>query len=237
MVLKSFAFCFPRIFLLIHHANGISWSFHLLCDDPPEDLPFQHCRGPHFSTADRMGVHHVAPWMENPKSQIRWNGNGPKKHTLTLFSCDHASPPYNQNFFTQEVVWEATSLLDLPYTMAMKCIGLAKEWERDEQLRDRLREEKKIMIYPATDKFCKPNRVNAVTNEMIILPVLKRLQVTHKKKLPHLDDLTVEVQTLCEKTGLSTADRFPYKTSVEVKKMAGFIKRRVQKKEVTKEKG
>ena len=84
--------------------------------------------------------------------------------------------------------------------MAMKCIGLAKEWERDEQLRDRLREEKKIMIYPATDKFCKPNRVNAVTNEMIILPVLKRLQVTHKKKLPHLDDLTVEVQTLCEKT-------------------------------------
>lgn len=121
--------------------------------------------------------------------------------------------------------------------MAMKCIGLAKEWERDEQLRDRLRNEKKIMIYPATDKFCKPNRVNAVTNEMIILPVLKRLQVTHKKKLPHLDDLTVEVQTLCEKTGLSTADRFPYKTSVEVKKMAGFIKRRVQKKEVTKEKG
>ena len=99
MVLKSFAFCFARIFLLIHHANGISWSFHLLCDDPPEDLPFQHCRGPHFSTADRMGVHHVAPWMENPKSQIRWNSNGPKKHTLTLFSCDHASPPYNQSIF------------------------------------------------------------------------------------------------------------------------------------------
>ena len=121
--------------------------------------------------------------------------------------------------------------------MAMDCIGLAKEWEKDEHLRTRLREEKKIMIYPATDRFCKPNRVNSVTNEIVILPVLKRLQATSKKKLPHLVDLTMEVQTLCEKTGLSTADRFAYKTSVEIKKMAGFIKRRAQKKEVTKEKG
>ena len=175
-------------------------------------------------------------WEPKKSNEMEWQWTK-KTYTDIVFLWSCITPVQPEHFLTQEVVWEATSLLDLPYTLAMKCIGLAKEWERDEQLRDRLREEKKILIYPATDKFCKPNRVNAVTNEMIILPVLKRLQVTPKKKLPHLDDLTVEVQTLCEKTGLSTADRFPYKTSVEVKKMAGFIKRRVQKKEVTKEKG
>ena len=194
--------------------------------------------GPSFFHGRSDGGAPCCTWDGKPKKSNKMEWQWAKKtYTDIVFLWSCITPVQPEHFLTQEVVWEATSLLDLPYTMAMKCIGLAKEWERDEQLRDRLRNEKKIMIYPATDKFCKPNRVNAVTNEMIILPVLKRLQVTHKKKLPHLDDLTVEVQTLCEKTGLSTADRFPYKTSVEVKKMAGFIKRRVQKKEVTKEKG
>ena len=174
--------------------------------------------------------------MESPKINLDGVAMDPKKNVHCFLLIMH-HPCTTTAFYDSRGGVGIHFAFGSSLYMAMDCIGLAKEWEKDEHLRTRLREEKKIMIYPATDRFCKPNRVNSVTNEIVILPVLKRLQATSKKKLPHLVDLTMEVQTLCEKTGLSTADRFAYKTSVEIKKMAGFIKRRAQKKEVTKEKG
>ena len=47
----------------------------------------------------------------------------------------------------------------------------------------------------------------------------------------------MEVQTLFEKCGLPNESKLVYQTSVELKKLVGFIKRRVNRKEVTKEAG
>lgn len=119
----------------------------------------------------------------------------------------------------------------------MNCLGLAVEWEKCAELRTRIREEGRVLIYPQEDKYCKPNRVNAITNGMVILPVLKRLSTTPGNRLPHLEDLQEETTALFQKCGLSLSDKAPYKVSNEVKKLAGFVKRRASRKEVTKEKG
>ena len=119
--------------------------------------------------------------------------------------------------------------------MAMDCLGLALEWESISELRDRIRDQKRVLIYPTGDTYCKPTRQNVVSNSSAVKPVLKRLQVN--PRLPHLDDLIVEVTTLFEKCGLPVGEKAPYKVTVEVKRLAGFVKRRANRKEVTKEKG
>ena len=119
----------------------------------------------------------------------------------------------------------------------MDCVGLALEWEDTVDLRTRIREDKRVLVYSAGEKYCKPTRINAVTNAMVVLPVLKRLGQHETRTLPHLDDLIVEVTTLFQKCGLGMGDKMPYKTSNEIKKLAGFVKRRSSRKEVTKERG
>jgi hypothetical protein len=93
------------------------------------------------------------------------------------------------------------------------------------------------MIYPESDKYCKANRVNSIVNGDVLTPILKRLQVTEGNKLPYIEDLTAETTALYQKCGLSCRDKAPYKLAVELKRLAGFIKRRAYRKEVTKEKG
>lgn len=122
-----------------------------------------------------------------------------------------------------------------PGLLAMECLGLALEWENSVGLRTRMREEKKLLIYPDTEQYCAPNRVNAVTNGLVLIPVLTRLGKTANHRLPHLDDLVEEVGRLFQKCGLSLGDKASYKCSVEIKKLAGFVKRRSARKEVTKE--
>ena len=119
----------------------------------------------------------------------------------------------------------------------MNCLGLAPEWERCEELRERLRIEKRCLLHGEKEPFCLPTRPNAVKNAMVLKPVLARLAITEKFKLPHLEDLKVQVQTLFDKCGTNFGEKEVYKTSVEIKKLAGFIKRRAARKEVTKEKG
>ena len=51
---------------------------------------------------------------------------------------------------------------------AMKCLGLAKLWENSEELRNRIRDEKRVLVYADTDKYCKPNRVNAISNACVV---------------------------------------------------------------------
>lgn len=117
----------------------------------------------------------------------------------------------------------------------MDCLGLAVEWEGSVDLRERIRVEKKILLRGEKETFCEPNRINAVRNSMVLLPVLKRLATTPSFRLPHLDDLQLQVSTLHEKCGLPMGDKSVYKASVEIKKLAGFVKRRANRKEVTKD--
>ena len=81
----------------------------------------------------------------------------------------------------------------------MDCLGLAQEWENDQTLRARMREEKRLLMYPNDESYCRPNRVNAVTNALVLAPVLKRLQKESKNRLPHLEHLILEVTNLYQK--------------------------------------
>lgn len=124
-----------------------------------------------------------------------------------------------------------------PSLATMNCRGLAAQWEKCDELRERIRSEKRVMIYSHTDTYCKPNRVNAVQNAWVMEPILGRLGKHPKHALPHLEELQREVNILFEKCGLDKGNKAPYKTSVEIKKLAGFVKRRSLRKEVTKERG
>ena len=117
------------------------------------------------------------------------------------------------------------------------CLGLSKEWECLEELRERIRSEKKVLTYPIDQKFCEANRPNATRNAVMLTPMLKRLSNTQKWKLPHVPDLEIEVRTLYEKTGLvvSPESKLAYKTSVELKRLCGLVSRKTKRNEVTKD--
>ena len=117
----------------------------------------------------------------------------------------------------------------------MECEGLALEWEACKDLRDRAREKKRILVYPPTKSFCEPTRSNAVDNASVMIPVLLRMSKQPKYALPHLEPLKVEVHIFSNKIGLSLGEKSIYQVAVEIKKLAGFVKRRVGRKEVTKE--
>ena len=120
-------------------------------------------------------------------------------------------------------------------TSKCQCLGLAVEWEKIDSLRERIRNDKKILLHEVGETFCVPHRHNAVRNAMVLEPLLARLGKTKDWKLPHLDDLQIEVRTLYEKSGLNPGEKGPYRTTVELKKLAGLVSRKLKKKEVTKE--
>jgi hypothetical protein len=118
----------------------------------------------------------------------------------------------------------------------LDCLGLAQQWEQDSELRQRIRTEKSLLKNQDGEEFCAACRLNAVQNAMVLRPVLVRMR-EQSRRLPHLDDLKVEVETVYEKCGHTPGDKLVYTSSVEVKRLTSFIKRRVQRKEVTKDLG
>ena len=118
----------------------------------------------------------------------------------------------------------------------MNCLGLAKEWESNPVIRDRLRSERKLLVHGLDEPYCKANRKNCVSNADVLGPVLSRLGKHPKKRLPHMDALQLEVGTLVEKCGItSLGDKSVYKHSMELKQLAGLVKRKANRHEVTKE--
>ena len=113
--------------------------------------------------------------------------------------------------------------------------GLAIEWEGLKSLRGRLREYQKLSLHPSTQKWCEPTRANCNTNAVVLMPCLNRLQFAPRWKLPYLDPLQTEIGRLFQKCGMSDDSKAIYKSANEVKKMLGFVKRRAQRKEVTKD--
>ena len=117
----------------------------------------------------------------------------------------------------------------------METSGLGSTWEANEVIRGRIRSEKKLFTHPTAQRFCEPNRVNAVNNSEALMPALKKLKVSPAWKLPHLEDLQGEIIKLFKKLGVEIEDSQVYTTSVECKKLLGFVKRRVKRGEVTKD--
>ena len=112
---------------------------------------------------------------------------------------------------------------------------LAHEWEKNGDLRDRARRERKMNIHPKSQTWCEPTRSNCVSNSMVLLPCLDRLKEHGSWKLPYLEPLQSEIATFHEKMGIPLEEKVIYTTSVEIKKMLGFIKRRVSRQEPTKD--
>ena len=120
----------------------------------------------------------------------------------------------------------------------MTCVGLAKLWESNATIRDRLRDERRLLTHPPEDNFCKATRPNCTSNADVLKPVLKRLGEDRKHRLPHLEAFKAEIETIHEKCGItSMGEKGIYKCTMELKQLAGFVKRRSTRKEVTKEWG
>lgn len=118
----------------------------------------------------------------------------------------------------------------------MECQGLASSWEGDPEIRNRLLKDVKFLEFPKNKNFCEPTRSNCVENYCILKPILTKLSVVPGFKLPHLDPLQVELQLLAEKLGVTKlGEKAVYEAAVSIKKLAGLIKRRVRRKEVTKD--
>ena len=117
----------------------------------------------------------------------------------------------------------------------MNVQGLAIEWDNDVFLRDRTRKERQINLHPQFQKWCEPTRANCTTNAAVLLPCLHRLRESNGWKLPYLDNLQVELSIFYEKLGIPVESKVIYGGSIEIKKMLGFVKRRVMRKEVTKD--
>ncbi len=118
----------------------------------------------------------------------------------------------------------------------MECEGLASLWEGDPEVRNRLLKDNKFLEFPKNKNFCEPTRSNCVENICILKPVLTKLALVPGYKLPHLDPLQIELALLAEKLGVSKlGEKAVYQAAVSIKKLAGLIKRRVRRKEVTKD--
>ncbi|CAL1164576.1 unnamed protein product [Cladocopium goreaui] len=114
----------------------------------------------------------------------------------------------------------------------MNCLGLAKEWESNPVIRDRLRSERKLLVHGLDQPYCKANRKNCVSNADVLGPVLSRLGKHPKKRLPHMDALQLEVGALVEKCGItSLGGKSVYKHSMELKQLAGLVKRKANRHE------
>ena len=117
----------------------------------------------------------------------------------------------------------------------MECQGLALEWEQDPLMRQRVRDAGKMVVAQEGQRILEANRPNAIENSFVLVPLLKRLAQHPVWHLPHLDKLKMEVAIFGNKMGQTFGEKLVYQTAIEMKKLLGFVKRRVRRREVTKD--
>lgn len=118
----------------------------------------------------------------------------------------------------------------------MECEGLGDDWEENGLLRQQIRTSGgRLLTHPPTQKFCLADRANCKANREILKPVLARMARTVGMKLPPLDPLKRELKVLSTKLGLVNQEKAVYQPAVELKRLCGFVKRRVVRKEPTKD--
>lgn len=118
----------------------------------------------------------------------------------------------------------------------MDCSGLAKDWEDSSEVRDLVIKERKLLQHPETSKLCLPTRGNCVSNAGLLKPILAKLHHVPAYRLPHLEPLQSELMLLVDKLGVTNiGDGGVYTAAVAVKKLLSLVKRRVRRKEVTKD--
>ena len=119
----------------------------------------------------------------------------------------------------------------------MDCTGLALSWEQNPDGRSLVRKNQKLLVYPKNAVMLEPTRSNCIENAHMLRPLIHKLSRTPSWHLPHLEGLQIELALLSEKLGVRIGDKGVYAPAVELKKLLSFVKRRVRRKEVTKEWG
>lgn len=120
--------------------------------------------------------------------------------------------------------------------MAMEPEGLALKWEESGEIMKRVADGK-LLHFPKADSWCKPSRDNAKLNRCVLMPCLEILSHVQDFHLPHLDPMKNEIDNLFTSGNKQLSEKECYKTAVSIKKLLGFVKRRVNHKEVTKDIG
>ena len=85
--------------------------------------------------------------------------------------------------------------------LSMNCVGLAKAWEQDPNVREKVRASGTILECPEGAKFVEATRSNCVANAHMLRPILWQLSSIPTWELPHLVALQAELALLAEKLG------------------------------------
>ena len=113
--------------------------------------------------------------------------------------------------------------------------GLGEEWERNGEIRARMRESTTLCIRPDGHKWCEATRPNCVNNIHVLIPILHRMRECDDWKLPCLEALKAQVAVCHNRLGLKIKEADIYTSAIEMKKMTSFIKRRTRRMECTKD--
>lgn len=112
--------------------------------------------------------------------------------------------------------------------------GLHLLWDGVPSVRTKVRETGTLLVHPPSQKWCEPNRKNAVANLDALTPVIRKFAEYPARKVPYLAPLQREIALLFEMIGADANAKEIYKSAWGVRKMLGFLKRKVMRKEVTK---
>ena len=116
----------------------------------------------------------------------------------------------------------------------MDVIGLARMWEGTASVRQSVRDTGLLMRMPAGAFLCDSTRPNAVANSDVLIPCLERM-AENDLKLPYMGPLQEEIELFFRQVHVKVLEKVAYRTAGELKKMLSFIKRKANKKEVTKD--
>ena len=109
--------------------------------------------------------------------------------------------------------------------------GIAKEWDDNNELRDRLREGGTVLTAnPSAQDISTCTR-----NRGILDPLLTRMSVDPKRTVPNIDQLKDEIEDLLKrsKRALDEGGVDIPKTSWAIRKLCGFIKAKARRREVS----
>ena len=121
-----------------------------------------------------------------------------------------------------------------PEGNGMDVKGLAALWEESNSVRTAVRRTGLLMQVPPGAQLCESTRGNAVANTDVLLPCLHRMH-DNDLKLPYMGPLQEEIELFYRQVHTQVTEKIAYRTAGELKKMLSFIKRKANKKEVTKD--
>lgn len=101
--------------------------------------------------------------------------------------------------------------------------------------RARIREQGCLLVKDPNKTWVEPTRDNACANEAVLIPCLRRMHASPNQTLPCLPALQVEIGKFFSICGVEPQERQIWRHGCEIKKLLGLVKRKVNRKEYTKD--